>query len=49
MPPDLIYVDLFLIIDQTVAAVFPAVNNGEGAIVILIPEGEEIVLQQVHL
>ena len=43
------HISLLLVIDQTVAAVLPAVNDGEGSAVIFIPEGEEIMLQQIHL
>ena len=36
------------VVDQAVSAVFSAVYNSETATVILIAEGEEIMLQKVH-
>ena len=37
------------IFDETVATIVSAVDHSERAMVVLIPEGKEVVLQQVHL
>ena len=37
------------VLDQPVVPVVPAVDHGEGAVGLLVPEGEEAVPQQVHL
>ena len=39
----------FAVFDQAVAAVVALIDHGEAAIGLFIAEGEEIMLQQVHL
>ena len=39
------YSELFGIVDEAVAAVVSAVDHGEASAVVLIPEGEEVMLQ----
>ena len=40
---------LFGIINQSITTVVAFINNREGSAVVLIPEGKEVVIQQIHL
>ena len=45
----ILYCQLLCIIDQAIATFVSAVYNSEGTAVILVPEGKEVMIQQVHL
>ena len=40
---------LLYIVNQAIPAVVSAVDHSEATAVVLVPEGKEVVLQQIHL